>query len=108
VYDPQVTKKQMVSDITGEYEGNVDPAVVQRVEKCLHVQTSALEAVNGADAIIISTEWDEFKTLDYEAVYSVMNKPAFVFDGRLILDATKLTKIGFKVHQIGKPAFFGF
>jgi UDPglucose 6-dehydrogenase len=49
------------------------------------------------------TEWDEFKSYDWEHIYSVMQKPAFVFDGRLILDHAKLREIGFIVYAIGKP-----
>ena len=46
---------------------------------------------------MIATEWNEFKEIDWETVYGDMKKPAFVFDGRLLLDADKLRKIGFKV-----------
>ena len=46
---------------------------------------------------MIATEWKEFLEIDWEEVYKGMNKPAFVFDGRLLVDAEKLTKIGFKV-----------
>jgi UDPglucose 6-dehydrogenase len=48
------------------------------------------------------TEWDEFKTLDFERIYKNMKKPAFIFDGRLMLDHQKLVKIGFQVDVIGK------
>ena len=51
---------------------------------------------------MIVTEWDEFKTLDYVPIYKNMNKPAFLFDGRLILDTDYLKKIGFTVEAIGK------
>ena len=46
---------------------------------------------------MIATEWKEFKEIDWQTVYDNMTKPAFVFDGRLILDAEKLRKIGFRV-----------
>ena len=46
---------------------------------------------------MIATEWKEFLEIEWEEVYKGMNKPAFVFDGRLLVDAEKLTKIGFKV-----------
>lgn len=49
------------------------------------------------------TEWDEFATLDFQAVYDAMSKPAFVFDGRNILPHAELRKIGFEVYAIGKP-----
>ena len=47
---------------------------------------------------MIATEWKEFKEIDWETVYAGMNKPAFIFDGRLLLDAEKLRKIGFHVR----------
>ena len=58
---------------------------------------SAIEACKNAEAVVIATEWKEFLEIDWEEVYKGMNKPAFVFDGRLLVDAEKLTKIGFKV-----------
>ena len=61
------------------------------------------EAVKGAHAILVMTEWDMFRDLDYERIYGEMQKPAFVFDGRNILDHEKLRKIGFQVYAIGKP-----
>ena len=64
---------------------------------------SAYEACVGASAIAVITEWDEFKTLDYKKIYNSMQKPAFIFDGRNILDVAKLREIGFIVYAIGKP-----
>ena len=61
------------------------------------------EAAKGAHAILVMTEWDMLRDLDYERSYSEMQKPAFVFDGRSILDHEKLRKIGFQVYAIGKP-----
>ena len=75
------------------------PSVTQRVK----VFKSAYEAAQGASAIAVITEWDEFKTLDWQKIYDSMQKPAFVFDGRLVLDVAKLRKIGFVVYSIGKP-----
>jgi UDPglucose 6-dehydrogenase len=60
------------------------------------------EAAKDVDAIVVVTEWDEFKTLDYQRIYDGMKKPAFIFDGRLILDTENLKKIGFVVEAIGK------
>ena len=68
----------------------------------IEIHGTALDAARDAHALVICTEWDEFKTLDYSAAYKVMQKPAFVFDGRLILDHAHLSKIGFTVHAIGK------
>lgn len=48
---------------------------------------------------MIATEWKEFKELDWEGIYTTVNKPAFVFDGRLLVNAEQLTRIGFKVSH---------
>ncbi len=60
------------------------------------------EACDGAHAIVILTEWDEFQTYNYAELYEKMQKPAFVFDGRNLLNHTQLAEIGFEVHAIGK------
>ncbi|KAL3921036.1 MAG: hypothetical protein SGPRY_005040 [Prymnesium sp.] len=57
----------------------------------------------GAHALIVLTDWDEFARLDYYRIYEKMQKPAFVFDGRNILDHEQLREIGFLVYAIGKP-----
>jgi UDPglucose 6-dehydrogenase len=62
-----------------------------------------MEACQDAEAVVIATEWKEFNDIDWEQVYSSMNKPAFIFDGRLLVDAEKLRKIGFTVTTIGRP-----
>jgi UDPglucose 6-dehydrogenase len=47
------------------------------------------------------TEWDEFKDYDWQKIYDNMLKPAFVFDGRNLLDAKKIKEIGFVFQSIG-------
>jgi UDPglucose 6-dehydrogenase len=61
------------------------------------------EAAKDSHAIAILTEWDEYRDLDYKKIFESMEKPAFIFDGRDILDHEKLFKIGFNVSSIGKP-----
>ena len=68
------------------------------VKKQVTICSSAIEACEHAEAVVIATEWKEFKEIDWEKVYAGMNKPAFVFDGRLLVDSKKLTEIGFKVR----------
>jgi UDPglucose 6-dehydrogenase len=65
-------------------------------------------AAKGAHAIAVMTEWPNFAALDYPAIYKTMVHPAFVFDGRNILDHQKLYDIGFNVYAIGKPPLSGF
>lgn len=65
--------------------------------------TDAYSACSDAHGIAVLTEWDEFKTLDFDRIYAGMNKPAFCFDGRNILDHEQLRDIGFIVYGLGKP-----
>jgi len=61
------------------------------------------KAAQEAHAIAVLTEWPEYNALDYQAIFEGMVKPAFIFDGRNILDHKKLYEIGFNVLAIGKP-----
>jgi len=92
VYDPKVPATEVVSDVLGKGQTN----------SRLTVAASAYEAAKGAHAIAIVTEWDEFKTLDYSKIFEGMQKPAFLFDGRNIVDLEKLRAIGFRASGIGK------
>ena len=94
VYDPKVPAHEIVTDTLGK--GVENPR--------LTVAKDAYEACAGAHAIAVVTEWDEFKTLDYAKIYAGMPKPAFLFDGRNIVDLEALRKIGFRAVGIGKPA----
>ncbi len=66
------------------------------------------EAATGSHAIAIMTEWDLYRNLDFEKLYRSMNKPAFIFDGRNIVDHNRLFEIGFNVYPIGKPPMTHF
>jgi UDPglucose 6-dehydrogenase len=92
VYDPKVPAEEIRKDVLGA-------ATNDR----LVIATCPEEAAAGAHALAVVTEWDAFKTLDFEKIYAGMHKPAFVFDGRNILPAAKLRDIGFRVFAIGKP-----
>ncbi len=94
VYDPCVPSSQIFDEVMGK--GNTDPR--------LTVVESAYEAVKGAHVVAVVTEWDEFKALDYGRVYDLMAKPAYLFDGRNILDLPKLRQLGFRAFGIGKSA----
>ncbi|KAL5983419.1 UDP-glucose 6-dehydrogenase 3 [Asimina triloba] len=77
----------------------MSPTAVKQVA----VTWDAYEATKNAHGVCILTEWDEFKALDYKRIYDNMQKPAFFFDGRNVVDVEKLRKIGFIVYSIGKP-----
>ena len=88
VFDPKVNEKQILSDL--DYLGSRLP---NENQKQLKVFNNPYEACHQAHAIAVLTEWDEFKTYDWQKIYEHMLKPAFVFDGRNILDRDTLEKI---------------
>lgn len=59
-------------------------------------------AASGAHALLILTEWDAFKSLDYARIFASMQKPAFIFDGRNLLDLAALRALGFQAEGIGR------
>lgn len=76
---------------------------VENLER-LAAAEDAISACQDAHAIVVITEWKVFTTYDYAKLYETMKKPSFVFDGRNILDHSRLREIGFNVLAIGKPA----
>jgi UDPglucose 6-dehydrogenase len=89
IWDPKAIKQAKI-DLKG----------LSNIEYC----DNPFDAAKDAHAILILTEWKEFKNYDYEKLYKSMIKPAFIFDGRNILDHQKLFEIGFNVYPIGKKA----
>ncbi|MBT8378657.1 MAG: nucleotide sugar dehydrogenase [Ignavibacteria bacterium] len=92
-----------------------DPKALKNAKKDLQSYGSDIEyeedpykAAKDSHAIAVMTEWDVYKNLDYEKIYSEMEKPAFIFDGRNILDHQNLFKIGFEVYPIGKTPLAHF
>lgn len=99
VYDPKVPESQVYADL--DY---LETRSADKNKQLVTVVTDPYEACKDAHAIAVLTEWDEFKEYDWVKIYENMKKPAFVFDGRSLLDTNKLSDIGFKVYTIGKEA----
>ena len=94
VSDPQAldNARRDLAGLAGEVEYVLDP----------------YRAAEDAQALVVITEWRDFQALDYEKVFASMRKPAFVFDGRNILDHQRLFEIGFNVYPLGKPSLTHF
>ena len=94
ICDPRALDNARIDlrDVPGEIEYCRDP----------------LEAAKGAHAVALLTEWPEFSALDYRKIFEVMEKPAFVFDGRNLLDHRALFEIGFNVFPLGKTPLTHF
>eukprot|EP00796_Vickermania_ingenoplastis_P003353 gene3353-biopygen2111 len=116
IYDPKVPEEAIYSEV--EYFMDVYGISVASVKKRssqgaqnalldfiranIVVVRTAMDAVDNASAVLVLTEWDEFKTVNYEEVHQRMLKPACLLDGRLILDHERLAEIGFEVFAVGK------
>lgn len=96
VYDPKVNRLQILSDL--DY---LSTRASNENEKAIQTYESAYEACDKAHAIAVLTEWDEFREYDWQKIYDNMLKPAFIFDGRNLLDGEALAKIGFIYQGIG-------
>lgn len=96
VFDPKVEEEQIQYDLNYLETRSEDAN-----KKGVQVASNAYDACTNAHAIAVLTEWDEFKTYDWQKIYDNMLKPAFVFDGRNILDKQALEKIGFVYQGIG-------
>jgi len=66
------------------------------------------DAAEGSHAVAILTEWDLYRDLDYERIHGSMEKPAFLFDGRNVVDHRRLFEMGFNVFPIGKAPLTHF
>ncbi|KAG2422449.1 hypothetical protein HXX76_016019 [Chlamydomonas incerta] len=106
IYDPEVKAEQIFRDLSApkfEWDRPNYSRSQSHILENVQVQSDPVAAADGAHAICVLTEWDEFKKYDFAALYEKMVKPAFIFDGRNILDHAKLREIGFITYALGKP-----
>ncbi len=96
VFDPKVSEDQVHNDL--DYLGTRSP---EKNRKAVTSAADAYAACENAHAVAVLTEWDEFRELDWKRIYTNMQKPAFVFDGRNLLDGKALSELGFVYQSIG-------
>ncbi|MGB7565199.1 MAG: nucleotide sugar dehydrogenase [Prochlorococcaceae cyanobacterium] len=99
IFDPKVDGEQISQDLGA---APTPGAATFSGDGVWQLAADPLSAARGADAIVILTEWDAFRTLDWSALASVMRQPAWVFDARRIADAEAARAAGFQVWQVGK------
>jgi UDPglucose 6-dehydrogenase len=102
IYDVKVTEDQIRRDLDNLSitRNNYQSSTINH--NLVFVHKDPYSAMDRAHAIALLTEWDEFKTYEWLKVYNNMHKPAFIFDGRNILDQKTLRKFGFELKSIGK------
>lgn len=97
VYDPKVQENQIYKDL--DY---LATRSANENKELLKVINDAYEVAKDAHGLAILTEWDEFKDLDWKRIKESMKKPAFIFDGRKLLDKQKLESLEFVYYAIGE------
>jgi UDPglucose 6-dehydrogenase len=103
-YSPAVGLARWLLEHGAQVHG-YDPAAMARASRALPaliVHHTALDALAGADAAVIATEWPEFKDLDWAHVRGVMATP-LVIDGRRLLDPEGMRDLGFHYERVGSP-----
>ncbi|MFO7821146.1 MAG: nucleotide sugar dehydrogenase [Lentisphaeria bacterium] len=83
---------------------NARTALADQPAGAVSYEEDPYRAAAGAHAIAVVTEWKQFKELDYKKILAGMQRPAFIFDGRNILDHQALYDLGFNVFPIGQVA----
>ena len=96
VFDPQVSHKQVLADL--DYLETRSAAINSKYTESFE---NPYDACSNAHAVAILTEWDQFKEYDWKKIYDSMLKPAFIFDGRNLLNAAEMEAIGFVYQSIG-------
>ncbi|VDN58994.1 unnamed protein product [Dracunculus medinensis] len=97
IYDPKVPKNQILHELH-------QVCTEETASKLVTVAADPYEAAVDSHALVILTEWDEFRDYDYRRLYNSMKQPASIFDGRLIIDQKKMREIGFRVFAIGSTS----
>ena len=96
IYDPKVNEKKIKEDLKNRVKSeNINCFVEKSINEC----------INNSHAIVIVTEWDEFRNLDWKEIYSKMEKPAWVFDTRNITKSEEVLDAGFKFWRTGRTYF---
>lgn len=96
VYDPKVSTNKIIDDLN-----YLKTRTAESNENRISCFADPYQACHNAHAIAVLTEWDEFKTFDWQKIYDAMQKPAFIFDGRNLLNGAELKAIGFVYHGVG-------
>jgi UDPglucose 6-dehydrogenase len=83
------------------YDPVAMPAAPRLLPEALTYCESPYEAATGADAVVLVTEWNEFKFLNLERLRAVMRRPV-IFDGRNMWEPERMRRLGFEYHSIGR------
>ncbi len=93
INDPKVSEKEVFHSL------NIYN--LKKEQKNITFEKDIVQAANKADAIVILTDWEQYKNLNWEQIYKIMRKPAWVFDTRRVLSIETLKELKLNVWQLG-------
>ena len=95
IYDPKVNKEQI------DYEFKSLNIINSKSSDYWELSNSVYEASQNTDAIVVMTEWDEFKHIDWSVISSNMRRPSWIFDTRNIIDKKLAISSGLNFWAVG-------
>ena len=98
IFDPKVSIEQIAADLGVEAHGGE----ALQGEGVWQPAADPFAAVCGADAVVLLTEWQQFRQLDWSALAAVMRQPAWLFDARAVADAAAARAAGLRVWVVGE------
>jgi len=96
IFDPKVSAEQIAADL------GVEALVGSEGEGVWQPVVDPCAAVCGADAVLLLTEWQQFRQLDWPALAAEMRQPAWLFDARAVADAAAARAAGLRVWVVGE------
>ncbi len=100
IYDPKVSFEQ-IEEVLGPSNLNSANSEISLYEGNWENAKTVFDAANGSDAIVIVTEWDEFKNLEWQKLAKLLRKPSWVFDTRSVIDVEFVKSQGINVWRVG-------
>ena len=101
IYDPKVSKKQIEKDLKSKSK-NIDQLFSKRIRYC----ETIYDASSDADAIVILTEWEDFKKINWDLVSKMMRKPSWLFDTRFCTEGSIIESSGINYWRLGSNEDF--
>ena len=84
------------------YDPEAMPNVKAQIKDKIQYATNQYDALQNAAALIIATEWSEFRTPDFEQMDQQLKNNKIIFDGRNLFDVNKMKELGYHYESIGR------
>ena len=103
IYDPMVESSRIKNDLENILiQNSFNESEIKNILKRVKIFDDLYNSIINVSGIVVCTEWDEFNQANWSKIFDKMKSPKLVFDGRNILNVSKLNKIGFKTYSIGR------